>query len=138
MDKPTATPPATKTRNSSPSVWFWLSAGSVVLSYLIGFVLLVFVVPVFVEMFTDLEAALPKPTILVLSLSNLIKSYFIFMALPLLGFTALCTWVLYELDKRKHIVIVIILGNVPPAIVIIMLIASFLPLITISRVLMEN
>lgn len=42
-------------------------------------VLLVFVIPVFAEMFNDFGAELPKPTQLLIGLSDFLKSYIIFM-----------------------------------------------------------
>lgn len=49
-------------------------------------VLLVFVIPVFAEMFTSFGAELPKPTQLLIGLSNFLKSYIIFLILGLIAF----------------------------------------------------
>jgi len=48
-------------------------------------VLLVFVIPVFAEMFNDFGAELPKPTQFLISLSDFLSSYIIFIILGLIG-----------------------------------------------------
>lgn len=135
MDESASSPPAKA--NYSPSLWFWISAGTVMLTFLIGLILLAFVVPVFVEMFADFGAKLPISTQMVINLSEFVKSYFLLLPLPLMGLAAMTTWGLYELDKRKHVFAVIVIGNIPPLIVIIMLIAMFLPMAQLIRTLAE-
>ncbi|VAW40067.1 Type IV fimbrial assembly protein PilC [hydrothermal vent metagenome] len=49
------------------------------ISILILVVILVFVIPVFVEMFSSMGAALPTPTLIVVNMSNFVKSNFIFI-----------------------------------------------------------
>lgn len=46
-------------------------------------VLLIFVIPVFAEMFTDFGAELPKPTQLLISISDFLQSYIIFILVGL-------------------------------------------------------
>ncbi|MFC1889977.1 type II secretion system F family protein [Thermodesulfobacteriota bacterium] len=48
-------------------------------SVLVVVVLLVFVIPVFQKMFADFGAALPAPTQIVVTMSNLLRSYILFM-----------------------------------------------------------
>lgn len=48
-------------------------------------VLLVFVIPVFAEMFNDFGAELPKPTQFLIGLSAFLKSYIVFLILGLFG-----------------------------------------------------
>ncbi|HKK19730.1 MAG TPA: type II secretion system F family protein [Opitutales bacterium] len=48
-------------------------------------VLLVFVIPVFADMFTDFGAELPKPTQLLIGLSDFLKSYIIFIIIGIFG-----------------------------------------------------
>jgi type IV pilus assembly protein PilC len=48
-------------------------------------VLLVFVIPVFAEMFNDFGADLPKPTQFLIGLSSFLKSYIIFIILGIVG-----------------------------------------------------
>lgn len=48
-------------------------------------VLLVFVIPVFAEMFNDFGAELPKPTQFLIGLSDFLKSYIIFLIIGLFG-----------------------------------------------------
>ncbi|MGB0744612.1 MAG: hypothetical protein ACPGSB_08805 [Opitutales bacterium] len=124
----TTTPPPLKPLQSKPSVWFWVSAVTVVLSYLIAVILLLFMMPVFTQIFADFGAELPAPTLWVLSLSNFLKTYPFFIQLPITGLIALTLWVLYALDKRKQVLAVVILGNIPPALVILVIIPLFLPL----------
>jgi len=109
------------------SLWFWVSAASVVLSFIIGLLFLIFILPVFIGMFAELGAALPQPTLMLIHLSNWMKSYFFLLQLPLIALLALNIWVLYELDKRKQNILVIIIGNIPPGIVIVMIGILFLP-----------
>jgi len=49
------------------------------ISILILVVILVFVIPVFVEMFSSMGASLPTPTLIVVNMSNFVKSNFIFI-----------------------------------------------------------
>ena len=49
-------------------------------------VLLVFVIPVFAEMFNDFGADLPKPTQILISVSNFLKSYILFVIIGIVGF----------------------------------------------------
>jgi type IV pilus assembly protein PilC len=51
------------------------------ISLLILVVILVFVIPVFVEMFESLDSALPVPTQIVVDMSNFVKENFIFIAI---------------------------------------------------------
>ncbi|PXA03137.1 type II secretion system F family protein [Coraliomargarita sinensis] len=48
-------------------------------------VLLVFVIPVFADMFTDFGAELPKPTQFLIGLSDFLKSYIIFLLVGMFG-----------------------------------------------------
>ena len=56
------------------------------ISILILVVILVFVIPVFSKMFESFGSALPLPTQIVVNMSNMVKSYFVFF---ILGFFAL-------------------------------------------------
>jgi type IV pilus assembly protein PilC len=49
------------------------------ISALVIGVILIFVIPVFEQMFSDLGGALPVPTQMVVNLSNFVKSYFLFI-----------------------------------------------------------
>ncbi|CAA6691546.1 Type IV fimbrial assembly protein PilC [Lentimonas sp. CC19] len=49
-------------------------------------VLLIFVIPVFAEMFSDFGAELPKPTQILIAVSAFLKSYIIFLILGAAGF----------------------------------------------------
>ncbi len=51
------------------------------ISLLILVVILVFVIPVFVEMFASMDSTLPVPTLIVVNMSNFVKSNFIFIAI---------------------------------------------------------
>ncbi len=51
------------------------------ISILILVVILVFVIPVFVEMFASMDSTLPVPTLIVVNMSNFVKSNFIYIAL---------------------------------------------------------
>jgi type IV pilus assembly protein PilC len=53
------------------------------ISLLILVVILVFVIPVFVEMFESLDSALPVPTQIVVDMSNFVKGNFIFIAIAM-------------------------------------------------------
>ncbi len=48
-------------------------------------VLLIFVIPVFAEMFDDFGAELPKPTQMLIGLSDFLQSYIIFLILGMIG-----------------------------------------------------
>ncbi|MFQ3224258.1 MAG: type IV pilus assembly protein PilC [Lentimonas sp.] len=50
-------------------------------------ILLIFVIPVFAEMFSDFGADLPKPTQLLIDLSDFLKSYIIFLIMGIAAFT---------------------------------------------------
>ena len=58
-------------------------------------VLLVFVIPVFAEMFNDFGAELPKPTQILIDISNFLKSYILFV---IIGFVAFI-WLLRRFVK---------------------------------------
>ena len=49
-------------------------------------VLLVFVIPVFAEMFNDFGAELPKPTQILIGVSDFLKSYILFVIIGIVGF----------------------------------------------------
>ncbi len=51
------------------------------ISLLILVVILVFVIPVFVDMFASMDSALPVPTLIVVNMSNFVKSNFIYIAI---------------------------------------------------------
>ena len=48
-------------------------------------VLLIFVIPVFAEMFNDFGAELPKPTQFLIGLSSFLKSYIVFLIIGIFG-----------------------------------------------------
>lgn len=135
MNRSETIPPRLKPKRKTPSLWFWISAGSVAASFFIGLVLLVFVLPVFAEMFADFGAELPRATQLVINLSAFTKSYFLLLLSSVMGITALLIWALYALDKRGRIIAIFVIGNIPPVLVIVMLIPMFLPIFRLSSVL---
>ncbi|MEO0508301.1 MAG: hypothetical protein AAF065_00395 [Verrucomicrobiota bacterium] len=132
MDENAPSPPSLKTR---PSLWFWISGVSVVLSYLIWLVLLLFVLTAFEEMYADLGAKLPKITQILFDSASFIKSNFLSTQLSILSLMALTIWGLYVLDQQKHIFAVVVIGNIPPAIVIIMILSMFLPIFQLTTLL---
>jgi len=56
------------------------------LSIVILAVILIFVIPVFAEMFTSFGKALPLPTQIVINMSNFVKGYIIYIAIALIVF----------------------------------------------------
>lgn len=134
MDEANTSPPPMRTPQKAPSIWFWLSAVTVVGTYLITFILLIFVVPVFMQMFADFGAESPKPTQIMISLSGFMKSYFIFLQFPAAAVMALFIWGLYELDKHGQRAIVILVGVVLPIIPLVITLAMFLPIFQLNSV----
>lgn len=65
------------------------------ISFLILGVILIFVIPVFEEMFTSMGSALPLPTQLVVNLSKFVKSNFIFIILGIFA-------IIYGVKKIYH------------------------------------
>jgi type IV pilus assembly protein PilC len=78
-----------------------------VMAILLTSVMLVFIVPVFVDMFESLGGELPLPTRVLLFLSNLIRSFwFVWLLLPIIGWQAFKharkrPKVRYQLDRLK-------------------------------------
>ncbi len=70
------------------------------ISILILVVILVFVIPVFSDMFKSFGSSLPLPTQIVVDMSNIVKSYFIFF---ILGFFALIFGIkkIYSTEKGR-------------------------------------
>jgi type IV pilus assembly protein PilC len=71
------------------------------ISFLILGVILIFVIPVFEEMFSSMGAALPIPTQIVVQLSNFVKSNFLFL---IMGIFAMVYGIkkIYHTDKGRY------------------------------------
>lgn len=134
MNKNDTTPPPLIDKTGKRSKRFWFSALLVVGSLLGILFLLLFVAPVFAEMFSDYGAELPKPTLLVMSASNFMKSYFLLIQLPAIAFGAAIVWGLFELDKKQKKTLVTLIGMVPPVILVILTFAMCLPIFALSSV----
>jgi type IV pilus assembly protein PilC len=63
-------------------------------SFLLVLVMMIWVVPVFKEVFSHFQAELPAPTRILIAISTRIEDYFIegVLATLMLGFSFLCTW----------------------------------------------
>jgi len=71
------------------------------ISILILIIILVFVIPVFVEMFSSMDAALPTPTLIVVNMSNFVKSNFIYIAI--MAFLIIMTFKkIYKTEKGRY------------------------------------
>jgi type IV pilus assembly protein PilC len=70
------------------------------ISLLILAVILIFVIPVFDEMFRTFGSALPVPTQIVIDMSNFVKSNFLFMAIGLFLFIFICKKI-YNTEKGR-------------------------------------
>ncbi len=71
------------------------------ISLLILVVILVFVIPVFVKMFSGMGAALPTPTLIVVNMSNFVKSNFIFIIIAVfIAFAAFKK--IYHTEKGRY------------------------------------
>jgi type IV pilus assembly protein PilC len=68
------------------------------ISFIILAVILIFVVPVFDQMFKDFGSALPAPTQLIVNLSNFFKSYFIVIILGIF----LLSWVVKKIYNTER------------------------------------
>ena len=73
------------------------------ISALVIGVILIFVIPVFEQMFSDLGGALPVPTQMVVNLSNFVKSYFLFI-IGALVVTVFLFKKYYNTEKGRRIV----------------------------------
>ena len=95
--------------------------------------LMLLAVPRFVQILTDFETALPKPTLFIVNSSFFIQNNFMLLLLPMLGVGALFIWILIELDKRKQNAWILVLSFIPTILALLIIVPLFLPLLqTIS------
>lgn len=95
--------------------------------------LMLLAVPRFVQILTDFETALPKPTQFIVNSSFFIQNNFMLLLLPMLGLGALFIWILIELDKRKQNAWILVLSFIPTILALLIIVPLFLPLLqTIS------
>ena len=66
-------------------------------------IILIFVIPVFQQMFDDFGGALPAPTQFVVNLSNFMKSYIIHMIVGFIAFIYLIRWT-YSTEKGRAVI----------------------------------
>ncbi|MGB0414012.1 MAG: hypothetical protein ACPGJU_06145 [Coraliomargarita sp.] len=118
---------------SKPSIVFWISAGKALVMFALTLMLMLLAVPRFVQILTDFETALPKPTQFIVNSSFFIQNNFMLLLLPMLGLGALFIWILIELDKRKQNAWILVLSFIPTILALLIIVPLFLPLLqTIS------
>jgi len=95
---------------------------------------LIFVIPVFAEMFADFGAELPYPTQVLIDSSEFMKSYMILGA-PVIGGLGFAAVKLFEyLDKKDMKVVLVLFSMSPFPLICLGVMAMFLPIFQLSSV----
>jgi len=74
----------------------------VTIASLLSAVLLIFVIPVFADMFSEFGAELPAPTQFIIDMSNFVRNYFLLLILAIIGFILLIRAVLRS-DRGREV-----------------------------------
>lgn len=120
----------------SGGIWTGIVAGACILVVVAIWIVLVFVVPVFGEMFADFGAELPGPTMLVLNLSGFLRTYFLGAAVLLCALIGLVGYAYSALRDSgdRTIAVTGMLGTLALLLILLCVIvaAMFLPVFRIG------